>query len=60
LSGLSWAPILQGLEFLGQDIEYSIHTEAPIGSAIPLTKLAKTKQFVDAFVKKFGKQEGPG
>ena len=48
----------RGWEFLGQDIEYSIHTEAPIGSAIPLTKLPKTKQFVDAFVKKFGKQRG--
>ena len=48
----------RGWDFLGKDIEYSIHTEAPIGSAIPLKKLSKTREFVEAFIKKYGKQRG--
>jgi len=48
----------RGWDFLGKDIKYSIYTEAPIGSAIPLKKLLKTREFVEAFIKKYGKQHG--
>jgi branched-chain amino acid transport system substrate-binding protein len=44
----------RGWDLIGSDIEYCIQTEAPIGSAIPLTKVPKAKDFVERFAKKYG------
>ena len=44
----------RGWDLIGSEIEYCIQTEAPIGSAIPLTKVPKAKEFVERFVKKYG------
>jgi branched-chain amino acid transport system substrate-binding protein len=43
----------RGWDLIGSEIEYCIQTEAPIGSAIPLAKVPKAKEFIDRFVKKY-------
>jgi branched-chain amino acid transport system substrate-binding protein len=48
----------RGWDFLGKEIEYSIYTEAPIGSAIPLKRLPRTRNFVERFVEEYGQQRG--
>lgn len=48
----------RGWDFLGEEIEYSIYTEAPIGSGIPLKKLPKTRKFVEKFIQEYGKPHG--
>jgi branched-chain amino acid transport system substrate-binding protein len=48
----------RGWDFLGEEIEYSIYTEAPIGSGIPLEKLPKTREFVNKFINEYGKPHG--
>jgi branched-chain amino acid transport system substrate-binding protein len=48
----------RGWDFLGKEIEYSVYTEAPIGSAIPLKRLPRTREFVERFVEEYGQQRG--
>jgi branched-chain amino acid transport system substrate-binding protein len=48
----------RGWDFLGEEVAYSIYTEAPIGSGIPLKKLPKTRAFVEKFIEKYGKPHG--
>ncbi|MBN2570328.1 MAG: ABC transporter substrate-binding protein [Deltaproteobacteria bacterium] len=48
----------RGWDFLGEDLNYCIQTEAPIGSGIPLKKWPKAKNFVEKFTKKYGKGRG--
>jgi len=40
---------------LGEDIEYSIQVEFPVGASLALKKLPKTVEFLDKFKKKYGK-----
>lgn len=44
----------RGWEIIGSDIEYCIQTEGSLGSAIPLQKVPKAREFVERFVKKYG------
>jgi branched-chain amino acid transport system substrate-binding protein len=44
----------KALETLGEDIEYSIQVEFPVGASLPLKKLPKTVEFLDKFKKKYG------
>jgi branched-chain amino acid transport system substrate-binding protein len=41
-------------ETLGEEIEYSMHVEFPVGASLALKKLPKTGEFLDKFKKKYG------
>jgi branched-chain amino acid transport system substrate-binding protein len=45
-------------KLIGSEVEYCIQEEAPIGSAIPLKRVPRTRKFVEAFIEKYGTPRG--
>ncbi len=44
----------RALQTVGPEVEYSIHIEFPVGASLPIKKLPKTVEFLEAFKKKYG------
>jgi branched-chain amino acid transport system substrate-binding protein len=47
------------LKAVGQEVEYSITVEFPVGATLPLKKLPKTGEFLSKFKKKYGDYPEP-